>query len=36
MKQLDSLDVTRRWNDAMAKLMENVEGVELDEVFHFD
>ena len=36
MKQLDSLDVTRRWNDAMAELMENVEGVPLAEVFHFD
>ena len=36
MKGLDSLDVTRRWNEAMAELMEDVGGVTLTEVFHFD
>jgi L-rhamnose mutarotase len=36
MKRLDSLDVTRRWNEAMAELMEDVEGVVAAEVFHFD
>jgi L-rhamnose mutarotase len=36
MKRLDSLDVTRRWNDAMAEFMEDVEGVVVAEVFHFD
>jgi L-rhamnose mutarotase len=36
MKRLDSLDVTRRWNEAMAEFMEDVEGVVAAEVFHFD
>ena len=36
MKRLDSLDVTRRWNKAMMELMEDVDGVAIDEVFHFD
>jgi L-rhamnose mutarotase len=36
MEQLNALDVTRRWNEAMADLMEDVDGVVVDEVFHFD
>jgi L-rhamnose mutarotase len=36
MERLDALDVTRRWNEAMADLMEDVDGVVVDEVFHFD
>ena len=35
MKQLDAQDVTRRWNLAMVELMEDVNGVAIDEVFHF-
>lgn len=36
MKKLDALDVTRRWNKAMSDLMEDVDGVQLPEIFHFD
>jgi len=36
LKQLGSMDITRRWNEAMSDLMEDVEGVPLAEVFHFD
>jgi L-rhamnose mutarotase len=36
MKQLDTQDVTLKWNRAMAELMEDVNGVAVDEVFHFD
>jgi L-rhamnose mutarotase len=36
MKRLDSLDVTRRWNEAMSELMDDVNGVAITEVFHFD
>jgi L-rhamnose mutarotase len=36
MKKLESLDVTRRWNEAMSDLMEDVNGVEIAEIFHFE
>jgi L-rhamnose mutarotase len=36
MKQLDLLDVTRRWNEVMGELMEDVNGVSIAEIFHFD
>jgi L-rhamnose mutarotase len=36
MNKLDALDVTRRWNKAMSELMEDVNGVQLPEIFHFD
>lgn len=36
MKRLDSVDVTLRWNQVMMELMEDVNGMAIDEVFHFD
>ena len=36
MTRLEALEVTHRWNKAMAELMEDVDGVSIAEVFHFD
>lgn len=36
MKELDCLDVTQRWNKVMSELMEDVDGIPITEVFHFD
>jgi L-rhamnose mutarotase len=36
MSLLASADVTRRWNEAMAALMEDPEGEALDEVFYLE
>jgi L-rhamnose mutarotase len=36
MSLLANADVTRRWDEAMAALMEDPEGEAMDEVFHFD
>ncbi len=35
MAELNSTEVTRRWNEAMARFMEDPEGMPLQEVFHF-
>lgn len=36
MAKLDALDVTRRWNEAMSELMQDVDGARLPEIFHFE